>query len=193
MKKVILASGSPRRKMILELAGIPFQCITSDAGEEFDPDEDRHKIPVILAERKAEKVFSLCADPHQTIVIGADTIVVLGDEILNKPEGKDEAFEMLNKLSGRKHRVITGVVMKSSGMKQSFYTVTSIKFRNLSAAQINNYIDHRRPFDKAGGYAIQEEIGRIAVEEIDGSYFNVAGLPFVETLNCLERMGYSLA
>ncbi|MCO5286501.1 MAG: Maf family protein [Chitinophagaceae bacterium] len=191
MKKVILASGSPRRKMILELAGVPFQCITSDASEDFNPDEDRHKIPVILAERKAEKVFSLCADPHQTIVIGADTIVVLGEEILNKPRDRGEAFAMLNKLSGKKHKVITGVVLKSNGMKLSFFTITYIKFRRLSAAQISNYIEQRKPFDKAGGYAIQEEIGRIAVEEIDGSYFNVAGLPFIETLNHLERMGYT--
>ncbi|MCO6497644.1 MAG: septum formation protein Maf [Chitinophagaceae bacterium] len=191
MKKIILASGSPRRKKILALGGVVFDSITSDVDEDFDPEEDKQKIPVILAERKVRKVFEDYPEKRNVIVIGADTIVVLGKEILNKPGDAGEAYDMLKKLSGKVHEVITGVVMISHEKSLSFSYTTRITFRELSDDQIWDYINLRQPYDKAGGYAIQEEIGPVAVKQIDGSYFNVAGLPFIPTLQLLEEMGYS--
>ena len=121
------------------------------------------------------------------ILITADTIVCLGDEILNKPSGRDEAIEMLQKLSGKAHEVITGVCLRSTHKQHSFYVSTKVYFRELDPDEIEFYIDRYKPFDKAGSYGIQEWIGFVGIEKIKGSYFNVVGLPTARLYTELER------
>lgn len=191
MKQIVLASGSARRKKILDLAGVPYLSITSDVEEGYDPRLSPEEIVISLAQRKAEKVFQQITDVQNTIVLGADTIVVLANEILNKPANATEAATMLNKLSGQVHKVITGVVLLCADKHFCFTETTLLTFRPLSREQIEDYINTCQPFDKAGGYAIQEKIGPIAVQEIKGSYYNVVGLPLIRTIQALEKMGYT--
>ena len=174
MDKLILASGSPRRKQLLELAHIDFEVITSDVDETNPPGMPGELVPEHLAREKARAVAT--KHPGRT-VLAADTVVLLDDDILGKPESDAAAKAMLARLSGRMHRVVTGVCLLGQEGEQAFSVTTEVYFRDLSEAQISFYVDRYHPLDKAGSYAIQEYIGIIGIEKIVGDYYNVMGLP----------------
>lgn len=173
---LVLASGSPRRKMLLEEMELNFRIDTRPVTELIPEEKSPDQVAVYLSELKADafekKYFS-----ENTIVITADTVVALGNKILGKPAGKEEAIKMLNQLSNIKHRVITGVTIRTAYRKKSFFVSTDVYFKKLSPEEINFYADNYKPFDKAGAYGIQEWIGHAGIEKIEGSYFNVVGLP----------------
>lgn len=173
--KIILASKSPRRKQLLEELGIKFEVKTIDTDESYPVGLATNQIAEYLAIKKASP-FEKNID-EQTMVITADTIVAIDDEILGKPANYNEAFTMLTNLSGKAHLVSTGVCISTKHKKKSFTSSTKVFFKTLTKAEIEHYIKQYQPFDKAGAYGIQEWIGYIAVERIEGSYFNVMGLP----------------
>ena len=174
MTKLILASGSPRRKQLLELAHIDFEVITSDVDETPPVGMSCEEVPVHLAIEKARAVAEKYPGRN---VLAADTVVLLEGDILGKPESDEDAKLMLARLSGNMHRVVTGVCLLQNGAEQSFSVTTEVYFRPLSEAQISFYVDTYHPLDKAGSYAIQEFIGIIGIEKIVGDYYNVMGLP----------------
>jgi septum formation protein len=175
-KRIILASASPRRQELLGGLGIEFE-VAPPAGvdENFPGSLSKTEIPVYLAVKKAAAYDNLL--DNRTVIITADTIVWCNDMVLNKPSGRNEAIRFLTELSGRSHQVITGVCIKSHEKEVSFYSLTSVYFRQLLEGEIIHYVDNFHPYDKAGGYGIQEWIGYIGIEAINGSYFNVMGLP----------------
>ena len=174
--EIILGSGSPRRKELLSAMGLTFKVVTRKIEEVIPENLTPTESAVFLSKLKAyafEKDFF----GKNTILITADTVVVLDDKILGKPINRQNAVEMLQNLSGKVHKVITGITLKSIKKETSFYTTTKVWFKQLSAEEIEFYVDNYKPLDKAGAYGIQEWIGYIAVEKIEGSYFNVVGLP----------------
>lgn len=173
--KIVLGSSSPRRKYLLEGLNIPFTIITKETEESFPDHLLGGDVATFLAEKKAS-VFVDELTP-ETIVITADTIVCLGNKIINKPATTEEAVEMLKSLSGNTHQVFTGVCIKSMGKSILFCDETKVVFRKISSEEILFYINNYKPFDKAGAYGAQEWIGYMAIERIEGSYFNVMGLP----------------
>lgn len=174
--KIILASQSPRRQFLLKEIGLDFNVIIKASGDESFPKYlVREEIAVYLAEHKAS--FFINEINENEIVITADTIVWLNNEVLNKPENFDAAVEMLEKLSGNCHQVYTGVCIKSKEKMVSFFAGSDVFFRKLSREEICYYVETYKPYDKAGAYGIQEWIGYIGVEKINGSFFNVMGLP----------------
>jgi len=175
---IILGSGSPRRKFLLEELGWKFTVKVKDVEENFDPTLKREEIPLYLCELKASAFKNELKD--NTLVITADTVVWINDRVLNKPADSDEAKSMIRMLSGNTHEVITAFcLLTKSGMK-SYYSITKVTFKPLTDEEINYYIDTYKPFDKAGAYGAQEWIGYVGVERIEGSYFNVMGLPVRE-------------
>lgn len=174
--KFILASGSPRRQQLLTELGLNFEVIPVDLDEVFPAVLKKEEIAIYLSELKAKalNLENLC---DNCLVITADTIVWLDDEILPKPKDAKEATLFLNKLSGRSHNVITGCTFRTKKKVKSFYSDTKVYFKDLSKEEIDFYIEHFKPFDKAGAYGIQEWIGLTGIEKIEGSYFNVVGLP----------------
>jgi septum formation protein len=173
---IILASKSPRRRKLLKEIGLKFDVIEEvQIKEEYPPDLSCEEIPVYLAKHKAHSCIEYIGP--LTILIAADTIVCLDNEVLDKPGNYNDAFNTLKKLSGRKHTVITGICLKSVHKEAAFRSVSDVYFRNLTDAEIDHYIRTYKPFDKAGSYGIQEWIGYIGIERIEGSYFNVMGLP----------------
>jgi septum formation protein len=182
--KIILASQSPRRKQLMEMAELKFDVLIADVDETNPPGMPGEQVPEFLAKKKADAVSDMVAD---ATVISADTIVLLDDEILGKPKDAANAKEILKKLSGRMHRVITGVCIRKDNKEKSFSVVTEVYFRPLTAQQITHYIDHYKPFDKAGAYAIQEWIGVTGIEKINGDYYNVMGLPIGDVIKALEE------
>lgn len=175
IEKLLLASASPRRRELLASLGLVFETAAPDIDETPRPEE----LPKVFAERlAAEKAAAVPADP-QTVVLAADTIVVLGRRILGKPADEGEALEMLTALSGQAHEVITGVCLKRGEAQQAFSVSTQVLFRRLTEAEILRYIASGCPMDKAGAYAIQGGAAHM-VREIRGSYTNVVGLPLSE-------------
>lgn len=174
--KIILASASPRRQKLLEDMGLEFEVRPRSVPEDFPPDMKKEDVAVFLSKKKAMD-FTPDEIAHDELIIAADTIVCLDDEILNKPGDRAHAIEMLTMLSGKKHEVITGVSIRTHSRMHSFYVSTEVYFKNLSKGEIDYYIDSYKPFDKAGSYGIQEWIGYVGIEKIEGSYFNVVGLP----------------
>jgi septum formation protein len=174
----ILASKSPRRQFLLKDLGLDFEVHTKDVDESFPEDLKAEQIPIYLCEKKAN-AFDRDLDDN-TIVITADTIVWVNRHVLNKPENYDEAIRMLKILSGKAHEVYTGVCIKSKHKTKSFYSLTKVYFKSLTDYEIEYYVKNFHPYDKAGAYGAQEWIGYIAVEKIEGSYFNVMGLPVRE-------------
>ncbi len=173
---IILASKSPRRKNLLNELNIDFKINFKNNIEEKYPDNiNNEEIAVFLAELKANAFITDLS--NKDIIITADTIVLLNDNVMNKPKDKNDAIEMLTNISGKKHRVITGVCIISKEKKVSFSAKTDVYFRKLSNNEIVYYVEKYKPYDKAGAYGIQEWIGYIGVEKIEGSYFNVMGLP----------------
>lgn len=185
-KRIILASQSPRRQELLNGIGLDFEVfVKEDIDEEFSSDLHFDKVAEYLAQKKASHYTEII--DTNTILITADTIVCTEDSILNKPKDKLEAMEMLNKLSGGKHKVITGVCIKSKDKEVSFSSESVVYFEKLTDEEIEHYIENYKPFDKAGSYGIQEWIGYIGISRIEGSYFNVMGLPIQMVYNHLKK------
>ena len=178
MKKIILGSASPRRKQLLELARISFEVRAPDIEETFDHQLIPSEIAIQLATIKANAIKELvCSNDDDYTIIGADTIVECNGTILAKPLDAAGAFEMLTLLSGKTHNVITGVCLLSNNKRKTFFVNTAVTFLELTREQKEFYINQDKPFDKAGGYAIQEWIGAVGIEKINGDYYNVMGLP----------------
>ena len=174
--QLILASASPRRKELLAGLNIPFEVRLIDGIDEtYPPELPTDEVPLYISQKKAA-AYKANVSP-QTIVLTADTVVVCNEQILGKPIDEADARRMLQMLSGKTHRVITGVTLLVEGNSKSFSVATDVTFKPLSAAEIDYYIRTFKPFDKAGAYGIQEWIGYIGVTAINGSYFNVMGLP----------------
>ena len=184
-KKIVLGSKSPRRQELLEGIGIDFTIRTKDTDESYPSDLNPLDIPVYIAQNKANALIEELASDE--IIICADTVVIVDNIILGKPNNEKEAIEMLQLLSGKTHSVTTGVVIASSEKTTSFNSTTEVTFKDLSEEEINYYIENYKPFDKAGSYGIQEWIGFIGVTSIKGSYFNVVGLPIHEVYNELNN------
>lgn len=181
---IILASGSPRRKEILENTNLKFSVITSDIDERIFENEE----PIQLVLRLAfEKCMSVAQNNPSDLVIGADTIVVLDNEILGKPKNEEEAFKTLSKLSNREHQVITGmsIVNLENEKKIVDYAISNVKFKKLTDQDIKDYISTKECLDKAGSYGIQG-YGALLVEEIKGDYFNIVGLPISKLSDILK-------
>ena len=181
MEKIILASGSPRRSQLLQWAEIPFDVMISDTDESYpgnlSPDEVAIHIACNKAKAVQEKIKQVTANWDAHTIIAADTIVVLGSEIIGKPDNYEHAIEILKQLSGKVHKVITGVSILTSSKNTFFAEVTEVEFHELTLMQIEYYVNKYKPYDKAGAYAIQEWIGVIGVKSIKGDFYNVMGLP----------------
>lgn len=175
-KRIVLASGSPRRQQLLAEMGYRFTVRLKEGDENFPEHLRGAEVALFLCKKKAMAFAENELRPDE-IIITADTIVCLNDEILNKPANREEAIAMLQRLSGKKHEVITGVCLRSTGKFKAFTNCTEVYFKSLSAETIQHYVDHYKPYDKAGGYGIQEWIGLVGIQKIVGSYFNVMGLP----------------
>ncbi|KAA3651839.1 MAG: septum formation protein Maf [Bacteroidetes bacterium] len=182
---LILASQSPRRKQLLADLGYSFTQLSKDLDESFPENMPINKVAEYLACKKADG-FKADLKPND-LLITSDTTVCLANEILNKASNEAEAKTMLQKLSGKSHEVITGVCLSSMDKRISFSVSTKVFFKSLSNSEIEYYIQHFKPFDKAGAYGIQEWIGFIGVEKIEGSYFNVMGLPVKELHEAIEQ------
>lgn len=181
---VVLASNSPRRKELLSGLGVNFSVKTlPDVDESFPDTLKGEEIPLFIARKKADayKVLFSSVTSNEVeeplLVITADTIVWIEDEVLGKPANATEARAMLSKLSGKKHQVITGVCLTTASWQKSFAAVSEVQFSSLTEEEVDYYIQNYCPYDKAGAYGVQEWIGFIGVESIQGSYFNVMGLP----------------
>ncbi|WP_338393927.1 Maf family nucleotide pyrophosphatase [Fulvitalea axinellae] len=174
-KKIILASGSPRRQEMLRETGFGFTACAINADESFPDTLEASSVAEYLAVKKSNAYPAKLADDE--VLITSDTVVILNDEILGKPEGPEEAKSMLRSLSGKRHKVMTGVCVRSSERYKSFASTTKVDFKELSDTEIDYYVEKYKPFDKAGAYGIQEWIGKVAVTGIEGSFYNVMGLP----------------
>lgn len=175
-KRILLASHSPRRRELIAMLGLDFSIADPiEVDESYPADMPADTVAEYISRKKAEAyAATLTAD---TILITADTIVLVDGEILGKPHSEASAKEMLRKLSGKSHKVITGVTLSTVDAIQSFSAVTTVNFDNLSDKEIEYYIENYHPFDKAGAYGIQEWIGAAGIKGIEGSYYNVMGLP----------------
>ena len=190
MKKIILASQSPRRKQLLEWAEVPFEIVVKETDETYPPDLTIDQVPVYIARNKARAVREelLMKGSSVGTILAADTIVVLGDKIIGKPQNRDHAIEILTSLSGNTHQVITGVVIQHDERNESaFYDITEVDFHELSDEQIAFYVDKFKPYDKAGAYAIQEWIGVTGIRSIRGDFYNVMGLPVSRVVKILVK------
>jgi len=174
--RIILASASPRRHQLLEGLGFDFEIIVRETKEDYPATLKKEEIPVYLASLKAD-AFDPDEFGPKTLIITADTIVWLNDQIIGKPENKEHAISMLKQLSGSTHEVFTGVCLKTNKSGHCFYSSSKVTFRHLSDAEISWYVDTYKPYDKAGAYGAQEWIGFIGIEHIEGSFYNVMGLP----------------
>lgn len=184
--KIYLATQSPRRHSLVEGLDLDFGILNVEVDEVYPHQLKKNEIATYLAELKADAIDTSKL-PDNYIIITADTIVWLNDHILTKPINFDDAFRILSELSGVKHEVFTGVCIKTKEKKLTFYAHTDVYFKKLSKAEIIWYIDNYKPYDKAGAYGAQEWIGYIAIERIEGSYFNVMGLPIHQLYNELLK------
>lgn len=185
--KLILASASPRRQQLMKDAGLTFEVRLKKIVEDYPKDLPLEKVPEYLSKVKAE-VFREELQPDEVLVT-ADTVVCIHGKILGKPASRAEAISMLRELSGNRHLVVTGVSVTTKTKQISFSALTNVFFKELSDEEIEYYVDVYKPFDKAGAYGIQEWIGYIGIERIEGSFYNVMGLPvqkLYETLRMLQ-------
>ncbi len=173
-RSLIVASSSPRRQYLMKEAGFTFTVEKPEVEESFPPELPVDQVAKYLSEKKAE-YFRLTMKDE--VVLTADTVVIFKNEILNKPQHRDEAIHMLTRLSSNTHKVMTGVCILSKEKEISFDDLTEVTFQTLSAEEIVFYVDHYKPYDKAGAYGAQDWIGMVAIQKIVGSYFNVMGLP----------------
>lgn len=183
-KKLILASGSPRRREFFEKLGVPFSVRVADADESYPEGLSECGIAEYISRMKARAAGT----PRRgEIIVAADTIVWAQGQVLGKPAGKKQAEEMLGRLSGKTHSVVTGVTIRSSDREETFSAVTRVTFSPLSENDIKYYVDNFSPMDKAGAYAIQEWIGETHITSVEGSYHNVVGLPTAELYSRLKK------
>ena len=199
MDRIILASGSPRRKQLLEWAEVDFEILVRDTPETYPAGMAVIDVPVHIARNKALAVQAVA--PPGAVVIAADTVVVLGDEIIGKPKDRDDAVAILTRLGGKRHEVITGVVLLEAGHAPNtagrgrpggreeiaFADRTSVWFHDLTRAELEGYVDRYKPYDKAGAYAIQEWIGVVGIQKIEGDFYNVMGLPVSRVVQALKK------
>lgn len=190
MKPIILASGSPRRRELLLQAGLKFEVEPSSYKEEMGLDMEPEDLAKYLSQKKAIEVAKKHKD---SIIIGADTFIVFEGELIGKPKTKEEAKEMLKKLSGKAHSVITGFTIIDTGLNKtvSDFAETKLFFRDISDEEINSYVETGEPLDKAGAYAIQG-LGGIFVQRIEGDYYNIVGLPLSKVVERLKDFGISV-
>ncbi len=175
-RKIILGSNSPRRRELMAGLNIDFIVDTGNSfSESYSPDTPYDEVPVLMSEGKSLGFHRPLADDE--ILITADTMVILSDEILGKPHGREDAVRMLRDLSGREHKVTTAVTIRDSRRIKTVTDTTLVWFKDLSDNEIEYYVDTYHPFDKAGAYGVQEWIGYIGITRIEGSYFNVVGFP----------------
>jgi len=187
---IILASKSPRRIELMQKAGLQFTVqIVGETDELYPPELQREEIPLYLARLKADAFLRMVAIPNDTIVVTADTIVWINNRVLGKPVGKQDAIDMLETLSGNMHQVYTGVCLTTNDKQYTFFDESKVYFRKLNTDEIAYYVDRWQPYDKAGAYGIQEWIGFVGIERIEGSHFNVMGLP-IQKLYC-ELINFS--
>ena len=173
---IILASNSPRRKELLKGLDIDFEVrVLPDIDESYPPDMLSEEVPIFIAEKKADAYLATLQKDE--LIITADTVVVLDGEIIEKPADKEDAIHILKRLSGRKHQVITAVVLMTADVRKTFSVTSAVDFSELTDEEITYYVEHYQPYDKAGAYGIQEWIGYIGVRAIEGSFYNVMGLP----------------
>ena len=185
-RHLILASGSPRRRNILRQLGIDFKEISADVDESFPDGMTPDQTAIFLAKKKADFFKELITDP-KNILITDDTLVLIDGRILGKPDGRADAEIMLKTLSGKMHQVVTGICIRSREKQHVFTSWTDVYFKTLSDAEIDYYLEHFKPYDKAGAYGIQEWIGYIGITRIEGSYFNVMGLPVQKLYEALNN------
>ncbi len=185
--KILLASKSPRRRELLRACGVEFEVADYQVDESYPAGMLPDEVPLYIALKKADGYPGQL--PPDTTLITADTCVICGGEILGKPADRDDARRMLEALSGRTHEVITGVVIRRGTDSEQFSVTTRVEFRELTAAQIDYYIDHYKPYDKAGAYGIQEWIGLVGIRRIEGDFYNVMGLPVSELHRRLSDLG----
>lgn len=176
--KIILASQSPRRQELLKGLNIDFTTISKAVDESYPPNTPPESVAAFLAKKKAMAYADVIDE--DTIIITADTVVIVDDMILGKPDNEQDAANMLTQLSDREHQVVTGVCVKSANKIKLFSVSTAVYFKELEIKEIFYYVSNFKPFDKAGSYGIQEWIGFIGIKKIEGSYFNVMGLPIFE-------------
>ncbi len=189
--KLILGSKSPRRKELLNQLGFDFEVKTKDTDESYPSDIKVEDVALYVANKKA---MDLKIDlSNDEILICADTIVILDNQIMGKPSSREEALNMLKLLSGRKHAVITGVVLTSFAHEVMFSCTTNVSVTRLSIDTIQYYVDHFKPYDKAGSYGVQEWFGLTCIERIEGSYSNIMGLPTHEVYEALKNFNNNLS
>ena len=186
MVRIILASGSPRRKQLLEWAEIPFEVVVKETDETFPVGLKVDEAAIHVAKQKALAVQSFV--DADSIILAADTIVVLKGRIIGKPKDRADAVRIITDLSGQKHVVITGVVIMRNKKEICFADATDVYFHELSREQIEFYVDKYKPYDKAGAYAIQEWIGVVGIKSVNGDFYNVMGLPVSRVVKELQKM-----
>ncbi len=185
INRYVLASGSPRRQSLLKSIISDFEIWTKDIEESYPSELKEDKVAIYLAEKKAKAFYNEMNKGD--LLISADTIVCQDQRVLGKPKDADEAFAMLTALSNSVHKVITACAIQSLYSINSFAEITEVRFKALSSEEIDYYIEHFKPFDKAGAYGIQEWIGQIAIKGINGCYYNVMGLP-IQRLNSYLKL-----
>lgn len=192
MQTIILASQSPRRKQLLEWAEIPFEIVVKSTDESYPAELEVEKIPIYIARQKAVEVknyIKASSDLSKSkTIIAADTVVVLDSRVIGKPVNREDAICILTALSGRIHRVITGVVLMHAKGEISFSDITLVEFHPLTPEQIQFYVDKYQPYDKAGAYAIQEWIGVTGIKSVNGDFYNVMGLPVSRVVQALRNL-----
>ncbi len=185
MSKLILASKSPRRSQLLQWAEVEFEVVTQSTDELYPASLGIDEVPIYIAKQKALAVAQTLEGAHT--VLAADTIVVLGDEVIGKPVDRADAIDILTRLSGNTHRVITGVYICNNEKQISFSDSTDVHFHHLTHLQIEFYVDKYQPYDKAGAYGIQEWIGVVGIKNINGDFYNVMGLPVSRVVQALAN------
>jgi septum formation protein len=179
----ILASNSPRRKEILTQVGFQFSVLPSDVDESFEVQMSPQEVPVMLAERKAKALVQSCSN---SLILAADTVVILDNEILNKPVDKQDAMQMLKKLSGKTHQVVTGIALATPQGIVTASDSAMVRFRELADWEITWYVRGGASLDKAGAYGVQDFIGMAGIEKLDGSFYTVMGLPIYQVYQLLQ-------
>lgn len=190
MKRIILASASPRRRELLKMISPDFEIATGiEVDESFPADMPADEVAVYLSSLKA-KAYAGFVKTADDVLVTADTVVIVDGDILGKPSSRNEAIAMLQRLSGRTHHVVTGVTITTLSASESFGQSTDVHFDDVAMSDIEHYVDVYRPYDKAGAYGIQEWIGAAAIKGIDGSFYNVMGLPVHALFQRLRALGW---
>ena len=182
---IVLASKSPRRQELLRGMGVDFEILTKETDESFPPEMPLDEVSKYLSLQKS-LAFADEELPADYLLITSDTVVICEGEILGKPKDREDAARMLQLLSGKTHHVVTGVTVRSAEKAESFAVLSNVTFAAFDADEIDYYIEHCKPFDKAGAYGIQEWIGYVGISGLEGSFYNVMGLPTRRLYQCLK-------